>query len=360
MAYGLEILDSSGTIKEVSSNSVSGGILVEVIDVSTTVTINKVWPNIPGGYLFIVQIDVPSNPGYGITWTIYSDGNGKAAANIIPNTGSSACKAKLLVFATRVIEPSYGIECKNTAGDSIISAVYPAMQYTNNGNLVSPWTSLDGTLNQWAGGYKGYYVYLNSGGANPFYILPEVVASIAGDGNIYFVPTSGAASGLLYNLVGNTVSSSYLPSAIFYATTPVTGSDNYGIRMYDSNNVLTYDSGKQIVKLLSINSIYITPDVTGVTSGYTDTGISRSFAPAFMLPTVWAIAPGGTKFAWLGYRLFDNGTSTYWIETRFFPYSTGTGTISQILGNTGWVSVPVLDYISYGNGSYGPYHYFTY
>lgn len=247
---------------------------------------NYTFDNVPSGDDLVIYT-AGIGPFY---WTTGTSG-GKATLTITAYTPSASRVGafyntlKLWIFAKKTTETfnnDYGIALINEVGERTVSALYPTAEFLGKvtfNSTASYFEHINGsTLNKYY-----HQTTANVGGAGRKRLILWNLPSNANDtwytGDSYIVETAGNSFPIECAVI-NPDTSYAVPEAFIFAIDGLTtGSDTYGIRVYDSSGNVTFDGAKNhlVIKGFQTGLQYATtglsiagrPTYTGTANSYT-------------------------------------------------------------------------------------------
>lgn len=322
--YGIAVYKANGTTPLINQGLSGGTLYVDTVVQTVGSSQTYVYDKVPGGSnlrVMLVQagahvFSVGTNAsGYATLTVTYLSSYGSANATV------------LFVFATSTVEPTYGVQLINDAGDRLVSTLYPVPEFlgavttTNTGGNSIPY---NWTASTTVGSGKKRMV---------LWKIPDTTNTYF-SGTCYIPDTvTGSYSVACNSYMTLGASETYAaPVAYIFSLGPTSSSgDAYGVRVYDGSGNIMFDSGKQMMSLVKSQTYDF---------GYAITVSQMSgISPAILLPSLTANT-GNSSSYFAGYdtitgeplygylytalygTIRKNGTT---LETKYFAVDNGSG-----------------------------------
>lgn len=301
MTYGIQV---SRTVDGVTRTSldpqaVGGRVFVGVVTVpageSTTVTYDTILGGSSLKYYFV-------NAGSHTVTTGTQAGTGKAQLIITAYNVRRQVQTQVIVFTTSTIEPASGILTTNNSGERIVSAVLPVPVFL--GKVTMPTTPAYSQYIGEGGGYADVYSATTNLGAGTdrlvLWTLPENGSNIYFAGDSY-IPAGVTGNAIIYGTVYSTATGTTYTigeALIFSLSTVSPSSSTHGMRLYNANSSLLFDSGNDHLYIKDFSSIQFNTSDSEV---YNDaSGLYTGNQPAILIPNYFQET--GTRVSNTGLR----------------------------------------------------------
>lgn len=294
MGYGIEVTQASG--KNILTQTMPGGRVyvgqinqaAQAVGTVTTFT----YPLIPGGsYLRLLQVVAARH-----TFVTGTNASGHATITLTATSAgrtATSGSTQLFIFATQTIEPTFGIQLTNDAGERTTSTVYPCPEFLGKITF-SPTPTY--TFTTMTAGILHYRHSVNStlGAGRTRLILwnlPETSADCWFTGSSLISASVTGTYSVSTEIYRASTTTTQMPEAFIFALDGLTNSsginDNYGLRIYDEgtppNQKLLFDAGLDHMIIKGYENTVDYPNITGVT--YTYAGLANmSNVPIFLMP----------------------------------------------------------------------------
>lgn len=237
--FGIQAFRPNGSISIDNSNK--AGIYVETLVLGAGTQGNKVYSDVPGGYLYFtvlkgdsahtITTDADSTGQARLTWVYNPGGNGTAATTVI-------------IFAKKTNRPDpFGAVLMNTSGEYLADLRYPVPQHYGR---ITPTDSGGDPILVAVGGIlyeRAYSGFGAVGGDNRIMLLslPDSTSDDLWYAFDPYIPANGTAKVYVYSPRGYGVTIK-LPSIHAYALSgPVSAGKPVGMQYFLPGGALTYD-----------------------------------------------------------------------------------------------------------------------
>lgn len=287
MAYGIQT--TKGSLGTLSNTLVSGRIYVDLIYKETETsgtTTTYTYTAIPGAsYLKVHQIGGGTH-----TWATSTNGSGQAVITLTATANPSTLSVPftlLIVFATRTSETDYGILTTNSAGDTVVSAVYPVPEYVGKITLGSTPTADYNTGSE--GFYHTTYQGTTTAGASReriiLWVLPQTNEDVWYNCQGHISSAVSGTATVDVSVLRQNGLPHYLPEGYVFALSGLTpNTTEYGLQVFDGSSNCTFDTEKTHMVLKAIEEIVDYPTSTGTINTYTLTSLAGVDYPAGSFP----------------------------------------------------------------------------
>lgn len=263
MAYGISIKKSNG--QPLADPTMLGGrLFVQRIRQTVGTSNTYTFTGVPSGDDLIVY-----TVQAGFHTIVKGTDSGSATLTltaITRNPLSVAVDTELLIFTTKTKEPDYGCSVVNQSGQKLVSTVYPCPYYLISGTpvLIGSYPLESNSPYSYR---HDYSISLGNASINStriiLWALPDDTSN-----DVWYNATSCLSSGTS-NIIGMSILNNSLtaPSSptgyIFQMDNIDPGSQNYGMRIYDSSQRVTFDSGLNhlIISGLTEGLYFSTPTI---------------------------------------------------------------------------------------------------
>lgn len=295
MAFGIEVTQANG--KKILTQTMPGGRVyvgqvnqaAQVTGTVTVITFDKV----PGGnYLRVLQVDQARH-----TFVVGTNASGHATITLTATSAGRTVvtsSTRLFVFATQTIEPTYGIQLTNDAGERTTSTVYACPEFlgkitfsatpTVTRFIATPYTEYSHSVLSSLGVGRTRLILWN---------LPENSGDCWFAGSSLIPATNIAASySVTATIIRPSTTTTQMPEAFIFALDGLTESsgivNTYGLRIYDEgtppNQKLLFDAGLDHMIIKGYENTVDYPNITGVVNEYPGLA-NMSNVPVFLMPS---------------------------------------------------------------------------
>lgn len=289
MGYGIEVTQASGK-KTVTQTMPGGRVYIgqinQIAQAYGTVTVFT-YPLVPGGnYLRLLQVSAARH-----TFVTGTNASGQATITLTATSAGRTATTEytqLFIFATQTVEPTYGIQLTNDAGERTTSTVYPCPEFLGKLTFNPTPTYTRTTM---TAGIMNYQHLVNStlGAGRTRLILWNLPETST---DCWFAGGSLISAGITgtYTIVSDiyraSTTTTQMPEAFIFALDGLVDStDTYGMRIYDGNTPknLLFDAGLNHMIIKGYENTVDYPVITGTT--YTYAGLpNMSNVPIFLMP----------------------------------------------------------------------------
>lgn len=236
--YGTAVYRANGTTPLINQGLSGGSLYLDTIEIAAGGSTSRTYPDVPGGsYIRVMLVQAGAH-----SYTIGTNGSGQATLSV-NYTATSSGTTVLFVFATQTTEPTYGISLINDAGERLVSGIFPVPEF-----LGAVTTTFGG-----ASGISGYWSASTSLGAGRkrmiLWKIPDTTDT-GFQGTCYVSDTVTGSYSVMATAYGSDTLSAAPVAYVFAVTGLNTGTESYGIRVYNASGGITFDSGKGMLALL--------------------------------------------------------------------------------------------------------------
>jgi len=240
-SWGLKCEPTSGS-PLVTATAIGAIFVGKVVCSITSGTQTLDYTAIPFGGMYAVQA------GEGVhTWALSNNsGVTRLTFTYAKETYQTNRSTTLYLYATNTIEPDYGVNATNDAGQRLVSTILPNCRFI--GKL-----TMSGTAHKYdlTPSSDTYYMYTNTIAYTPtsgshstlvFWSLPNSSdTTLWWQGRTTLYGSAGSMQSTLYYKYGSTAPS-VMPEAFAFETGPYMAcTTTYGIRVFDADGLVMYD-----------------------------------------------------------------------------------------------------------------------